>query len=719
MKYDDDNEKLGHARKLFEDAVDHCADAHTEAHRAERFYHNTECVGQWEAEDIEYLRDAERPVFSFNIVKSKLDTFLGMYADAERTPVVAATGGEPSDVLMSEVINALKDKVLDEANYETLKARQLKTGTISGECDMHIEVEPDPEGEGWVKVNLYRILPFEIHWDISSVEPDRKDARYVFWDRWFDKAEFKEAYPDYAKEWDVMSKRDDDTVGISDVDTWSETNSDSWSSSDDDYNQERHNRYYYDRRKRKMRVVRYEYMEFETKYYAVDADSKQKTEIDKATKERVELAQAMGMGISVLEKRVEVVKVCEFAGMTLLAEYESAGPFDGFSLVPYCYDVDEETGTAYGFCRNLFDPQQEFNKSKSLEIEYMAQGTAPGVMAEEGSIGDETAFSQQLRQAGGIAMTKKNAIVEGRVAERQPSPPSAALMSRASSAMELMSEVSAIPSASNLTAAEHMQSGVTVAIKYNKTKQAVSTPFSHHEDAQKSIVKKVVQAITRSMPDDQIESILASEGKYQIGNGRIVEMVEGPPQQQQQQIGQPGQQPQQQQPQQPQMVPKAMANLRDIQSVKYNLDMDYASENSTLRMMELEILLQMHIAGVPIDPEVLVEKASPSRSTRDRLKKYAEDTQKAQAEGLQAQNEALKAQNDTFAAIENAKTQETTRHNTTQEKMDAMDMQIKERLKHLEIWEKADENEKGRLMDMAKFAIQQRQTQSGAQYNGA
>ena len=394
------------------------------------------------------------------------------------------------------------------------------------------------------------------------------------------------------------------------------------------------------------------------------------------------MAQSLGMPISLLKKRVEVVRVCEFAGMTVLREYDSAGPFEGFSIVPYCYDVDEETGTAYGFCRNLFDPQQEFNKSKSLEIEYMAQGTAPGVMAEEGSIGDETAFSQQLRQAGGVSMGKKGSITGGQIREREASPPSAALMGRKQDALDTLSEISAIPSASNLTAAEHMQSGVTVAIKYNKTKQAVSTPFSHHEDAQKSIVKKIVQIITRAMPDDQIEALLASEGKYQIGNGRIAEMIEAPPEMAQQQQQMPQQMPQQQGPR---MIPKATANIRDIQMVKYKLDMDYVSENSTLRMMELEILLQLHIAGVPVDPLVIAEKASASRSTRDRLKAYVESTQRAQAEGMKAQNEALRAQNETFAAIEQAKTQETTRHNTVQERLEMSDQQIKERLKHLEI----------------------------------
>ena len=725
----EDSTKLRNARRLFEDAIDHTANAHVEAHRATRFYHNTEGEGQWDADDLAYLREQERPVFSFNMIKPKLDTFLGMYADAQRTPVVAPAGGEESDQLLADVINAVKDQVLEEAGYEALQARMLKTGSITGECAMHIEVEPSEEGDDWVRINLYRILPFEIHWDIASVEPDRKDARYVFWDRWLSKEEFTEAYPDHKDNWDVMSKSGEEYEGFGDNYSMQESNSgESWTS-DDDYSSDRYYRYYYDKRKRKMRVIRYEFKKFTTKFYAVDEQTKQKTEINKEDKQRVELAQTMGAPIKLLEMRVEVVKVCEFAGMTLLAEYDTAGPFEDFSLVSYCYDVDEETGTAYGFVRNMFDPQMEFNKGKSLEIEYLAQSTAPGVIAEQDAIPDEDDFTQQSRTPGGTAIVKKNALTEGRVQDRTPSPPSPAIMARTESALTLLSEVSAIPSSAAMTAAEHQQAGVTVAIRYHKQRQTVSTPFSHHEAAQKQIVDKIVQAIIAVMPDDQMEMIVSADGKYKFGNGRVAEMVEVPPQQQPGPQGpqQPGPQgPQQPGPQQmapgqqmqqqgPQMVPKAMADLRSVRSMKYNLDMEYTSENSTLRMLELDLLMQIAQIGTPVDPEVLVEKVTNSRPLRARLKKYVEKSERAEQEGLAAQNAALKAQNDGFLQIEAMKSQEDTRHNTAEEQLKLSDQQIKARLKHLEIWERADDSEKQQMMDRAKFALSiQQAAQPGA-----
>lgn len=697
MKYDDSDEKLRDASKLFEDAVDHYAESHREAHRASRFYHNSECEGQWEADDLSYLRENGRIALSFNIIKSKIDTFLGMYADAQRLPKVAAASG--SDQLMADVLDAVKDQVLQDANHERLSARQLKTGTITGECALHIEVEPSEDGDEWVQVNLYRVLPFEFHWDIASVEPDRSDAGYVFWDRWLSKTEFKAAYPDHADKWDELKTRGQSYDDLSSMNEWGEAGStgDIWK---DDYGSgdgDRYYRYYYDRQKNKVRVIRYEYVTRVRKYYAQDTQSGEKMEIDKAARDRVEAAQQLGMPIKLIERDEEVVEVCEFAGSVMLREYDSAGPFSGFSLVPYCYEVDEETGTAYGLVRNLFDPQMELNKSKSLEIEHIAQSVATGTLAEEDQIADEQAFTNQRRQPGGVAIVKRDALAEGRVRENMVTPPNAAVMARTASSMELLNEVSTIPSAANLTAAEHAQAGVTVAIRYHKSRQAVSDPFSHFEDAQKVLVQKVVEIICNAMPDDQIAEILGDGSQYIVQQGFVIEMGPSPDGS-------------------GQMVPVARASLRGMRGKRWNLDMEYASENSTLRMLELDMLMQLAAAGVPVDPELMVERASNSRAERERLKAYVEKAQKAQAEGQAAQARALEAQTQQYAQIEAAKVQETQRHNQAQESLTLSDQQIKERLGLLDKYIQAEEGEKERMFEVAKFAMQQRTSAQGASY---
>lgn len=718
MRYKDPEKKLKHAQKLFEDAVDWHEDAHAEAHRASRFYHNSECEGQWEREDLEYLRKNERMALTFNILKTKIDTFLGMYADAQRMPVISSSDGE---TLGAECLETIKTQLLQDANYEAISARQLKSGAIMGSSSVHIEVVPSSEGQDWVQINLYRLLSYEEVWDVSSVEPDRSDARYVFWYRWLDQDEFESEYPQHAEAWAQLAGSDEEnpfTFGLGERNTGDPT------SSYNDYNSQRTNRYYFDRRNRKIRVIRYEYKHVEEKTYAIDLESGERHDAtDKKVMDRVKLAQALGaQNFQVAKVMEETTEVCEFVGNTLLAEYPEAGPFKGFSIIPFCYEVDEETGTSYGMCRNLFDPQMELNKARSLDLELTAQATTPGTLAEVGAIPDKKRFEAEKRRPNGIAEVAKGALSEGapKVIERQATPPSAIAAQRSDAAMRLLDEVSGIPSASNLTAAEHAQAGVTVAIRYHKSRQTVSTPFSHFERAQKALVEKIVDVIVNVMPDDQMMAILGQSQNIVVQNGRIVELAPAPIPAQDAGTAMMGQQ------QGPQMVPKRMVDLSDLRSIKWRLDMEYASENSTLRMLELDIMLQMaQLAQFPVDPEVLAEMATASKSTQERLKKYVEKAQMAAAAGQKAEADALMAQSQGMLQIEGAKVQETTRHNTVEEKLGFLEAQLKLVIEQMKLGQQAEqadaermhakeESDKDRQTDMVKTAAEIRMSREQA-----
>jgi hypothetical protein len=702
MKYDDETTKLKHAMQLFQDAVDHTVDARDEAHRAERFYHNTACEGQWEPEDLAYLRDQYRPAMSFNVIKPKLDTFFGMYAEAQRAPIVVGSGDE--DELLAKAINVVKDKLLKEADYESLAARQLKTGTITGECGMQIEVTPNPDGEGWIDINLYRVMPFELYWDISSLEPDRSDARYVFWNRWFDEFEFKSAYPEHADKWSTLkvtySNFDEYGVGgDSDFNDGGEVQRDDfWNDDHDSYRSTTWNRYYYDRQKNKVRVIRYEYITEVERTYATDQQTGERRRVPDELRERLELAVSMGAPITLQTVKEEIVSVCEFLGGMILEEFEEAGPFEGFSIESYCYDVDEETGTAYGPIRNLFDPQMELNKSISLDIENLAQSTSPGTMAEEGAVDDTDAFRDAMREPGGVAIVKKGALTTGAVQDRQATPPSPAVAQRRASAMELLNEISGVPS-TQLPAAEFQQSGVTVALRFHKQKQTVSTPFAHFEKAQRDLVSKVVQAIVNLMPEDQFNTILDAEGEFMLGNGMIVEFEPNPQGQ-------------------GEMVPKKMAKMASMRDMKWSLDMEYATENNTVRMMELEMLMQLQAAGTPIDPTVMVDRATSSRSVREKLKAYIEKIEASGAAAQEAQAQAMEQQAQQFAQLEAGKQAEVTRHNMATEQQAAIDSERDTSVEAAKIWEKADEAEKARLMEMMQFAANMQARNEGVPANG-
>lgn len=678
-----DDAKLRDIRKRFEETCDHHAKAHAEAHRAQQFFHNTEGEGQWDPKDIEYLRDQGRPVLSFNIVKPKVDVMLGMYADSQRRPVVSSSS-EKSRVV-ADVIDLVKEQVLQDARYERKAARQFRTGVIAGECSIQVEVVPSSKGKDWIQINLHRLQAYEQGWDPASLEPDRSDARFVFWDRWFSKHDFEREYPQFAKEFDALMAK-----GASDGRAFDDANLGEMGLENvdlrDDYRDDGRSHYYADRRKNQIRVIRYEYKEWVPAWFVTDETTGKRMEVAQEQADNAQLAaDVYGLAVSVEKTDVERVRVCEFIGSTILAEYDSAGPFDGFSIVPFVYMIDEEKGTAYGFVRNLFDPQQELNKSKSLEIEYVAQGASAGVLAEKDAITNMDQFRTELRRPGGIAIVEKGKMAQGAIELRPPQPPPPAVLTRAQGAVELLTEISGIPSASTLTPAEQAQAGVTVAIRYNKSRQSVQDPFSNFEDSQREVVRRVVESITRSMPDSQIQTILGNDDRFVIQGGRLIETEEGP---------------------QGQRVPKTQADLRMLRDMDWRLEFEHTTENSTLRMMQLQMWLELKQAGLPVDPELVVEKATTNRTERERLRKYAREAMKSAAMASERESQTFMAQTRGALMMEAAKAKESARHNMAQEALQARKQEQDAAARVLDIWQSADENEKARMFEALRMAVE-------------
>jgi len=330
--------------------------------------------------------------------------------------------------------------------------------------------------------------------------------------------------------------------------------------------------------------------------------------------------------------------------------------------------------------RNLFDPQMEFNKSKNLEIEHIAQSTAPGTIAEEDSIPDEHQFMAQGRMPGGVRYVSKGALTTGQVKDDVPQPPSMAVIQRAANALEMVDRVSGIPSSGTVQPASQAEAATTVALRYHKSRQIVQDPISNFEHCQQEIIRRVAQAISRSMPDDQFEAILANQKKYVVGNGMVVEMVANP------------------QAQDGEMVPRERAMLRDLRDMDWNIEMEHSSDNSTLRMLELDTFMKLLQAGTPVDPEVLMELATSSRSLRERLKAYAEKSQQAAAEGAKQQAETFSQQTQAMERIQMLEIAEKARHNQAEESIKVEKNRDDSMVDWATLWEKADEAEKRVLM---------------------
>ena len=118
---------------------------------------------------------------------------------------------------------------------------------------------------------------------------------------------------------------------------------------------------------------------------------------------------------------------------------------------------------------------------------------------------------------------------------------------------------------------------------------------------------------------------------------------------------------------------------------------------------------------MPVDPEVIVETSTGSRSQQERLKSYVEKAQRSQSEAKQRESQIFDKQMQAAAQTEMQRNQETARHNQATESLQGQKQVSDANAKLAELWEKSDDNEKDFFLNMLEKQQNDRKIGMGAQ----
>lgn len=675
----DEADRLKQVKELFEDALTHDEHHLAEAHKAGRYYYNTRLVGQWDADDLAYMQEDGRGTFTFNISKDKVDSFLGIYRDSERRPKIRPAAG--ASRVLAEALETITDKVSKEAGIPEIEVEVLKAGSINGVGTIAIEVRPDDRNPAFINISAHRLTFSEVNWDPGSITANKSDARYLFWHRYMTKSEFMQEYPDLASEYDELAKKVDPHVrGDVENNMFGEFSLDGDESGRRDYDNGS-NHFYFDRNSKKIRIIQMQYIVAEKQRFAFNPETGMSEAISDDDYDYLSMLIEEGdeefAGIEFQEMYVDKYKTIEFIGNKILDEWDGTGPHDGFSLVSFCFTMDEEECVPFGLLRNIFDPQQEVNKSFNLSLEYMAQATAPGVIAEKGAVTDEDSFERANKTPGATAFVEDGAISGNRIMIKTPPPVGGAVETRLERALDIIDRISGIPSQGIHKPAAEQEAAATVAMRMSKSRQVTLDPIRNYENFQKKIKKLLVEIVINAMPDAQIIAYLADEKKYKIQQGYIVQV----------EVDEQGKE-----------TFVDQAPIRNINSVCYNIDLEHTSDNATLRMVEFEKFLMMHEKGIPVDPGIIVELASSNKHTQDRLLEYIKTFQSQTAKAKAEESKQFADQIMATLRTEATKAEETRRHNIASEQIDIMKAKDRKKIDLLKILEQADEHEKDLIL---------------------
>lgn len=358
---------------------------------------------QWDPDDITALKEALRPIITFNRIDPLIRSVQGeQINNAQEIRFVPRTEG---DIKPNELLTAAAEWVRDQCDAEDEDSEAFWDMLVCGKgwSETRIDLDDDPE-EPNAKVE--RIDPFEMLADKNSRKRNYTDARRI----WRVKSsipieEARDLYPDFAD---------------SDLDaTWARMSEIGKIGDDaDDYND---NITAEKGSKETVTIVQCQWWERRTYYKVVDPFTGQMAELKEDEFERVSgRVKKLGLELPHVKLRRKVFKQA-FIGRTILKVKDSACP-DRFTFGAITGFRDRNDGQWYGLVRAMKDPQRWANKWLSQALHIMNTSAKGGVMMEDGAVDDMKKFKESWSKTDAVTVVPEGSLSSPNGPKIQPKP---------------------------------------------------------------------------------------------------------------------------------------------------------------------------------------------------------------------------------------------------------------------------------------------------------
>ena len=628
--------RLAQAKALYERAYDHY-ETHGYFSALEedaRYRHGK----QWGAADLKILQAQKRPALVFNLIASRVRHLCGAHEDNLEEPVAVPVG--PEDRLQAEVLNHLCQRIYDELDGKDLEAEAFEEGVELGASHVLVDAMPHPDDPSQIEVSLHPLGPWDVLWDPACERRDRRDARYNVACRWLSRSEFKAEFPDHAESVDRIFET---FAGTGPTIPRDNAPQDPRRRAQDYQN--RRELLYYDRHRDQVRLVRIEYKHSELVRVARDPVTGEAQEVDA---ERLRLLRAVaGDSLEVESYWRESYRWLQFVGDEVLYDDAQPIPLDEWSVASFICFQDEHK-VPYGVIRGARDPQDEVNKRYSQTLHLITQQTQPGTYAEEWAVIDRDQFEKSLKMAGATGWLKRGGLAGIKERQIPTLPEGSAQLHQA--ALRLFDLLMGVQADELMEPRGIPEAAATAQLNHRKSMLTMRPILRAFRVFQRQLFRKRVALIVGAMPDHQIAELLGNAERWVVRDGMVTDQTTG-----------------------------QTAALGSIRDVRYQIDVRAAEENTTDRMLGLQLALSLIQMQVPFPPDVLADLLPYPAEMRDRIRAFVREQQ--QQQGQQAQVEMRQAMEQLAReyglekadrAIAASKVDETKRHNLALEAIASM-----------------------------------------------
>lgn len=394
---------------------------------------------QWDHEDESFLKEAGRPIVTFNRTAPTIDSVTG--SERSNRQETRYLPRNEDDGQKAEMFTEGSKWVRDNADIgdEESEAFEDAVKVGIGCTETWVDFETELDGE----IRTDRISPLEVMWDYAASKRNLSDARRVYRVKMIERSEIKQLWPGKRIKWGDKN--------------WHLTEHKSPHDSTPEFAYRQGDDVPGD--KDEVPVVQVQWWERRPVWRVqnpqdgslmvltqeqVDEAEELFGELEKVRQTRKEYFQAFIVGETVLEKQ---------------PLHESQTIVPGFTLKFITGKRDETNGHWFGLVRMMKDPQRWSNKFFSQMLDIVNSNAKGGIFAESDAFVNQREAEENYAKPDRILWVEPGALQQGKIVERQMANFPAAIANLMQIAMEAVRSTSGV-NIEMLGLAARTQSGV-------------------------------------------------------------------------------------------------------------------------------------------------------------------------------------------------------------------------------------------------------------------
>lgn len=365
---------------------------------------------QTSAEVIQRLKEAGIPPQDSNLIKPTINAVLGLEARSRTDYKV--TSDDESQAEIAEGLSARIKEIETESRADRAMSDAYSSMMRAGVGWVEISREFDPLKYPYRVREVHRN---DIHWDWTSREPDLSDARYLRRDKWVDRIQAAQMFPEH---FDLM---ENSWSGWNNVDVYDGSDTGMarayeveqvWGRNQDDY---------LNRNSGMVRLSELWYRHYEDGHVLVLPNGKAIEYREDNPYHYAAVAQGLVQAQKSLLSRM---RVSIWLGPHKLVDVPSPLPHTDFPYVPFWCFRKDRSRAPYGLIRDMRGPQDQvidldillYEVLNSVKVEVdndaldLSQNTYHEVANNISSLRSMTVLNAQRRNTAGFKVTREHQL---------------------------------------------------------------------------------------------------------------------------------------------------------------------------------------------------------------------------------------------------------------------------------------------------------------------